>query len=145
MDSGGLFPRTRSLEEDNQTGSDLQSTTMRGRLGHTPLLRHDMCGAECSTEKADGLRMVWTSTSINFPNLHSGFSSLHYEQLPELSCFDPVEVVVGSPNVETNKPINFSKEFQWLFPAKKENCSSFLTNTISDFLHELLFVKGIQP
>ena len=116
MDGGGLSPRTKSLEEGNQARPDLQSTTARGRLGQTSLLQHDLHGAECSIEEAHGPRTVWTSPSINLPNLQLGCSSSPYGQLPDFSCFDPIEVVVELPNVKTNLSI-FLKS---LSSAKKE-------------------------
>ena len=57
---------------------------------------------------------------MNLPNLQTEFSSSHYGQLPNLSCFNPIEVVVESLNVKSNKSVDISKETQLSFPAKRE-------------------------
>ena len=52
--------------------------------------------------------------SMNFDSSKTELSS-QYGQLLDISCFEPVDVVIDSPNVKLNKPVNVQKETQLSF------------------------------
>ena len=92
-------------------------------------LRQNMCGEERSV----GQRGIWSSPSVDSPKLLFEFLPSPYEQLPDLSCFDSVEIIVESSNVSTNKSVNHSNGSPWLpyFPPKMRNCFSLLMSSVT--------------
>ena len=88
MDSYDLSTETRSLEEGDPTRPILQPTTTGGRLSQSPLLQDNLRSLECSNEETHRLGMFWSSPSMNLANLQMAFSSSHFGQLPDLTCFE---------------------------------------------------------
>ena len=76
--------------------------------------RHPCCGTICAVrsapvEETNRHRTLWASPAVKPDGSAFGMLPSFYGQLPELSCFEPKEVAVESPEVKFNKSVNISK------------------------------------
>ena len=106
-------------------GASFNKPPLEGDWAH-----HPCCGTICTMRsmplrKPTGQGTCWSSSAVKADNSVFEMLSDSYDHLPELSCFEPIEVVVDSSEVMVNKSGNVKKDSSWLFPTQRKELSVY--------------------